>query len=1541
MNHPITPQVDIRGCVRAMFASRPTLRQVVDLQLVKLIRARYPSIVRRLPQLTSAEALLLLAPNAPARPLVDIVLQAMLDGRPLDFSSVDGGGYSFKAGLAEEVVLEPKVLAASLNQLLPLLPEHFYQAQIAFWNGRGEDIDRDLWLQQMLRASLFDGMRAANLEPNARACLQDVLLGRLTGITVQAVRVHLYAGPTKYSEILPDLLITASDEVNRMILACTPAGEIRRFESLDQWAAALQRLMGQRFVFDSMSWDLFAGDGDAFALQSALLLESLLADVARLRRSRIATVAQLEQLYAQASEPARFFASFASEARAMPPLRFPSKLTMAEQQVRTAFAQGLIDLTVLQSMFKPGDDQLLVEDLHDYTSRRLREEMLADHPVDANYFSDDLLLTIDTFANDLHDLGIGQKIESKTITLTELAIARLTATNDGVITHIGHRENQLIMGWMNTRYVRELVSRIDIGRTYPLHVKGLLDDETLRGQRIATFAGHWRLTLLFDALRARVVNQLDQASYHALGRFCRQGADDGAEVRIAPLAFKRSLTSHQVECVHGMYVIELRDVPALLLYCPLLPNSLYQFEDAEALLAAIREPGRLQHAVLVWLDQSMRSIYDNGGFEEPHLPNLSLDPFNPSEKPGPAVLQLDYWGEALDTCLFNARQSLLLEIADRSAVSNSQERWGLIGKFAWSLFHVVTPVLPGPLATVIWLYAGIEQVISDVQVLSEGGEQALEAIIDVLSSSLMALVQLQVPTVSPVAGKGPSLQPWLDALPGADSPGVRPLPAPASGAIASLNELQAKADTVLDFSWRGVGGINGLSPSQRGRLRQLSAKVSLAGLVPVHSSRGAKLYQQGERFYAELEGDVYEVGIEEEDVRIIDRDRNAGPALVGEHGVWRVKTGLFGGSGRGARERLSRKLEQHVTGPLKALQRHIEAIKQREAGYETLSSELNELHASLRKLQPLLEQEPPLQAVERERFDKLQTLYREKQAQLEERILSKRRERLELVKQLESDHLGAEQALVSLRDNPNYIPTPSRAKRERETLVGLRQNLIAYEMIIIDETVSLGSFGQFGPAMDAYEAAPQPQKAALLARARGLLEVAVKDLPTMIDASMTLDRLIALSDGQLQIPYVGSRIALDELIPKRQRSTVALCYIQAMHLAELGLQMHKVSNEQFLGFRAAVAGKRLRLAASTHDLSFYLDLPVAQRIELLQAAWDEYLAAWLNVERLKGLSKQVVAVDWLLAYQRQVQQLKTLAGDALVTAMREQTSGQILVPARALHARKALQVAYTRDGQIVIGVEKTVEGQAQLQVHDPLGSEILHRFYREHGVWVEQVSVEEVQPQDVLPESDAATLVIAQELLQGNGKVIERAESMADEDADDGALTDTLSGQISDLEHFARLLDAHSERVGLVNELRDGAEALRRKRVELLQKLYTRTAYPSARGLRFLHEQALITVEYVGPRQQDSNGYLDEYKINLKGKPGSKGRPLWAAHFHFSDAQAAPTDFEKGHLKLWRQRLQGYKDQMMAAQSGEVLRIYRGNLTLGQASGIIPFHGLG
>ncbi|MFJ9993962.1 hypothetical protein ACIQSO_24865 [Pseudomonas putida] len=60
----------------------------------------------------------------------------------------------------------------------------------------------------------------------------------------------------------------------------------------------------------------------------------------------------------------------------------------------------------------------------------------------------------------------------------------------------------------------------------------------------------------------------------------------------------------------------------------------------------------------------------------------------------------------------------------------------------------------------------------------------------------------------------------------------------------------------------------------------------------------------------------------------------------------------------------------------------------------------------------------------------------------------------------------------------------------------------------------------------------------------------------------------------------------------------------------------------------------------------------------------------------------------------------------------------------------------------------------------------------------------------------------------------------------------------------------------------------------------------------------MISVEYVEPRKAVSDGYLDEYRVNLlKSSSDSKGRPLWAVYFHL------------GHVKLWSQRKMGYKVQ--------------------------------
>ena len=81
--------------------------------------------------------------------------------------------------------------------------------------------------------------------------------------------------------------------------------------------------------------------------------------------------------------------------------------------------------------------------------------------------------------------------------------------------HYAHRENQLIMKWMTIDYVRELVQRVDIGGSYPRHVQSMIDRSASRAEHISAFAIRWRITLMFDAARARAVKRLDKFAYGA------------------------------------------------------------------------------------------------------------------------------------------------------------------------------------------------------------------------------------------------------------------------------------------------------------------------------------------------------------------------------------------------------------------------------------------------------------------------------------------------------------------------------------------------------------------------------------------------------------------------------------------------------------------------------------------------------------------------------------------------------------------------------------------------------------------------------------------------------------------------------------------------------------------------------------------------------------------------------------------------------------------------------------------------------------------
>ncbi|NLA03850.1 hypothetical protein GTA07_29995, partial [Rhodococcus hoagii] len=91
--------------------------------------------------------------------------------------------------------------------------------------------------------------------------------------------------------------------------------------------------------------------------------------------------------------------------------------------------------------------------------------------------------------------------------------------------------------------------------------------------------------------------------------------------------------------------------------------------------------------------------FDNGGFKEPHLPHWVFDPYAPLSS-HPCRARADFLTHDIDANLFEAKRSMLLELADRSAMSNSEIRWQSIKTFAWQLLNVVAPVLPGPISTI-------------------------------------------------------------------------------------------------------------------------------------------------------------------------------------------------------------------------------------------------------------------------------------------------------------------------------------------------------------------------------------------------------------------------------------------------------------------------------------------------------------------------------------------------------------------------------------------------------------------------------------------------------------------------------------------------------------------------------------------------------------------------------------------------------------------------------------------------------------------------
>lgn len=89
---PAVSPTTLRQAVSSCFVSRPTLRQVLDSELYKLLLRHVPSVLTYAPHLLSAGEIYVQMPvdnnNFRAvKPLLDVFMQALVEGQPVTFSA--------------------------------------------------------------------------------------------------------------------------------------------------------------------------------------------------------------------------------------------------------------------------------------------------------------------------------------------------------------------------------------------------------------------------------------------------------------------------------------------------------------------------------------------------------------------------------------------------------------------------------------------------------------------------------------------------------------------------------------------------------------------------------------------------------------------------------------------------------------------------------------------------------------------------------------------------------------------------------------------------------------------------------------------------------------------------------------------------------------------------------------------------------------------------------------------------------------------------------------------------------------------------------------------------------------------------------------------------------------------------------------------------------------------------------------------------------------------------------------------------------------
>lgn len=908
--------------IHAVFSSRSSLPIIVAQCLQRTLRATYPSAsitdlipVLLTPRYRYTNKTITLAGDLPLT-VVDAAINRFIDGIWVDYTH--GQRITDQPGSQPPSVsaLKPLDVQAAINQCGPQLLEHCQQALVDDWSELSiEARSRFESLSLILKRTLKQ-LSSPTLVPDAahRRMINEVLQVPDNNLRVGTTRAYLVdqwgeAG-SEHLELLRGMVLVSPNDAGETLLLFTLSAGIEVFASRTALGASLLTRLTGLAPGREMQWRLYeprCNIFDGFALSFLIeQLNDLKLGVELGRRSSHWSSALFQVVQRIATED---FDSLRVEDK--PELSrlygaLPGWMKQASRDVRVLFSQALQDLAGLfkQSNWRFFDDG--VPSLLDFT----RQKLMAAYPKTSTLDPGDVVITVHTVRGVSAAGGFPVKLVTTLLRVALENLASLPGDSIEVTLSNGDRPPS----WMTPSFIKQLVSKVDIGEHYPKQVAALLKDSAAEVVwRRRSFIDQLRIELPMLALEFYSRQQwgFTRDGYETVAAVMRAQAAErylGSQVIVLrPLAFKATRAA-EADVVMNMFVIGPQAVDAgpVVLFRPMAQPKLMQFSNRQALLTAVGRPGALQQEVLAWMSADARATYRGNGFVAPHFNTLDglvllIDAL--TSKPAmldSAEVQGDYGQH-----LYESQVQAVLEQADKQSVSNRENLWARRMEGVSLGLNSVMPLVTGPLAVVGWLqvvWAVHEQI---AQVNQNDNEDQGSAMVGFFLNMALVLMHYSNDAYPPVRNEERVEEDLSERVGGAE------IDAPAlESPVAQLPDMNAGLDvgvvhTPIEYGWLPVSSR--LTPSQAADLQTFSVSK------PAKATQAANgLWQDAGQWYADVDAYCFGVNVERDGVRVIAANGRLGPWLKPYgNGRWALdlRLRLLGGMPARADAELSRARE--------------------------------------------------------------------------------------------------------------------------------------------------------------------------------------------------------------------------------------------------------------------------------------------------------------------------------------------------------------------------------------------------------------------------------------------------------------------------------------------------------------------------------------------------------------------------------------------------------------------------------------------------------